>query len=269
MLPIARHATFLYAEQMHKLILLFLVLCPSAFATTIIPFEREISRIHKFAFTASNNETSDFFTNDYVGDEQENLYSRGFGLQNVGPNEIVTTSPVEVDFPFRIYTLISTDKSRLGTYLWITDYNGSGKVSDFFETMLVFLPRENQMYVEESGDQLLVTLTTGEEVVFSKNNITILEGILKEAPVDLNPNPGTRRHAQITYTGKGLIIRSDAKGADPRLVDHVKVIKSGLVPCRVPAKVFWTQEGFPEFKFVTDEEAYAAIAAHCGKNFLP
>jgi hypothetical protein len=253
---------------MNKFLLLSLLITTTSFAATIIPFEREISRLPRASFILSNNETSHYFTNEYLGDEDENLFFEGFGFQNNGPNEVVTTSPEGFDFPHRIFSFVSSDKSRRDNYLWVTDYNGSGRVSDYFETMLVFLPRENLIHVEESGDDILVTLNTGEEVFFSKEHKTMRSGVLAEAPMDMNPDRDLRKHAQINYSGKGIMIRSDARGADPRLVPNVQVIRKGLSPCKVPAKVFWTQEDFPKFKFVTDEEAYAVITKHCGAKFL-
>lgn len=251
-----------------KNLIFALLISHSSFAATIIPFEREISRIQEFSFMTSNNATSDFFFDDYVGDAQENLYFQGFSLQNLGPNEIVTTTPDGFDYPHRNFSFVSTDKSRRDTYLWLTDYNGSGRVSDFFETMLVFLPRENLMHIEENGENLFVTLTTGEEVVFSKTDKTIKSGVLAEATMDMNPDRDLRKHAQIKYSGKGLMIRSDSRGSDPTQVKNVQIIKGNLPPCTIPAKIFWSREDFPKFQFLTDEEAYTEISKYCGTEYI-
>ncbi len=253
---------------MKNLTLLLLLFTQSLMAGTIIPFERETTRISEFQFMTSNNDTSDLFTNDFVGDEQEVLYPNGFSFQNIGPNKIVTPAPTGFDFAHRNFSFTSPDNSRRDTHVWITDYIGSGRVSDYFETMLVFLPRENLMHVEERADDILVTLTTGEQVIYSKKHKTIQAGVLKEEVMDLNPDRNLRKHVQLTYSGKGLMIRSDARGADPRIVATVSIIKKGLSPCQAPAKLFWTQDDFPKFKFVTDEEAYTVIAKYCGTQFL-
>lgn len=251
-----------------KTLPLFLLFAFPSFAATIIPFERDISRVQKFSFSASSNATSSYFMDMFVGDEQETKYFQGYSMQNQGPNVVVTTTPADFNYAYRHFSFVTTDHSRRDNYLWITDYNGSGSISDLYETMLVFLPRENQMHVEENGDNLLVTLNTGEEVVFSKEQIMLTGGVLEEKPLDLNPDRTKRKFAQLSYHGKGLMIRSDARGADPRLAKVVQVTRKGHKSCTVAASEFWTQEGFPKFKYVTDEEAYEVIKQKCGQKFL-
>lgn len=251
------------------------VLCASFFlfsyvqASTIIPFERDISRLPEYHFIMSKNDISNFFTSLFVGDENENLYSHGFSFQNHGPNEIVTTSMTGFDYAYRDFSFITEDKSKRDTYLWVSDYAGTGSVSDFFESIIVFLPRENQMHIEETDSDLLVTLTTGEELLFSKKHKTIKSGVIKEGPLDYNPSRSARKHAQLTYSGKGLMIRVDSRGSDPRLGTTAQIVKEELPVCKIPSKTFWTQDGFPKFRFVSDEDAFAVISEHCGSSYLP
>lgn len=216
----------------------------------------------------SNNYDSEFYSNTYLGDEQENLFFQSFSLMNMGSNDIVPTTATGIDFAYRDYDFVTEDHSRRDTYLWITDYNGSGYLSDMMETVLVFLPRENQMHVEETETELLVTLTTGEEVVFSKTARTIKSGVLSEQKMDYNPTRSARKFAGVTYSGKGLVIRSDVRASDPRLTKNVQILKGNLKPCVVLAKHFWTEEGFPKFKFITDEEAYKKISELCGEEYI-
>lgn len=116
---------------------------------------------------------------------------------------------------------------------------------------------------------MLVTLSTGEEVSFFTKYKTLNGGVLEEGPLDLHPDRAQRKHAQITYSGKGIIIRSDSWGADPRLAKNVQVLKRGLPACKIAGEAFWTQDGFPKFKFIRDEDAYTVIADKCGKEYLP
>lgn len=238
-------------------------------AATIIPFERDVPRVDKYDYITSNNRESKHFRNMFGADDQGQLYYRGFGIQNLGPNHIVPTIPENLENPGRDYYFGTDDRARRDTYLWVTDYNGSGRISDFAETILFFLPRNNQFHVEEQNDSLSVTLSTGEEVSFFTKYKTLNGGVLEEAPLDLHPDRAQRKHAQINYSGKGTIIRSDAWGADPRLAKNVQVLKAGLPACRIAGNVFWTQEGFPKFKFTRDEDAYSVILAKCGKGYLP
>lgn len=235
----------------------------SSFAATIIPFEREVSRISIFSFMSSNNHSSLFYANSEVGDSEDNVFDYGFSFENHGPNSIVPTTPESIDFASRDFSFVTDDHAKRDNYLWVTDYNGSGSVSDRFETIFVFLPRQNQMHIEEFGDDLLVTLPTGEEVKFSKQDRTMTSGVLKEEALDLNPNRAQRKFAQMSYTGTGLMIRSDARAADPRLAKNVQIFRQRKATCTLPAALFWTQEGFPKFKYVSDEEAFKVIAEKC------
>lgn len=245
-----------------KILMLIFFVSFSALAATVIPFERDVPRLSQFSFMSSHNHDSLYYTTTQVGDAEGNLFSYGFNVQNIGPNEIVPTSPEGMDFASRDFSFVTDDGSRKENFLWVTDYNGSGSISDRFESMFIFFPRLNQMHIEEKEDVLLITLSTGEEVIFSKRDKTLVSGVLKEKPM-------AGKFAAVEYSGKGIVIRSDARASDPRLAKNVQVIKSGLKPCLVSASLFWTQEGFPKFKFVSDEDVYKMITQKCGSAFIP
>jgi hypothetical protein len=256
-----------YHFLMKKLLTLILSSFTS-FAATIVPFERDVTRIPRPTFLSSQYSDSGEFWKSFAGDEDDNLYYQGFSFQNSGPNKIVTTTPEGMDFPGRDFSFITDDHSRRDVYLWITDYNGSGYMSDLYETVLVFLPRNNQMHIEEIGEDFLITLPTSEEVTFSRKTRMITSGVLTEEALDFNPSRPDRKFAQVGYTGKGLVIRSDARASDPRLTKYSQVIKAGKKPCKVLSSLFWTKEGFPQFQFVSDDEVYSVISKHCGGDFL-
>lgn len=240
----------------------------SSLAATVIPFERDIGRLPRPYFMTSNNHQSAFYSNTFVGDENDNLFYYSFSLMNMGGNVIVPPIAQDIDFAYRNFDFITEDHSRRDTYLWITDYIGTGRISDMFETAMMFLPRETQPNVEETATELIVTLTTGEEVIFSKTSRMITSGVLQEKPVDFNPDRAERKFAGVTYTGKGLVIRSDVRASDPRLTKNVQILKKDMKPCELRAKLFWTEDGFPNFRFVTDEEAYKVIADNCGEAYV-
>lgn len=256
-------------ERILKSFILISLFCTSAFASVIIPFEREASRLASYTYMTSENQNSDFYSDDFIADAKDNLYKQGFTIENYGPNEIVKTTPQGVNYAKRKFSFMTEDGARRDTYLYMTDYNGSGKVSDYFESAIVFLPRENQMSIVEEEKYLLVTLTTGEEIKFYKREKTLNSEVLQELPLDVNENRDQRKFAQLSYSGKGIMIRSDAKGRDPRLSPSVLVIKAGQADCKIAGKVFWTQEDFPKFKFASDEAAYAVIKEKCGPAYIP
>ena len=251
-----------------KTLILSLLFSVSSFAGTIIPFERDVTRIPRASYMTSNNHQSAFYTETFLGDEEEKEYFYSFGIMNLGNNEIVPTTATDFDFAYRDFDFVTEDRSRRDTFIWITDYIGTGRVSDMFETAIFFLPRKTQMNIEETSEELIVTLVTGEEVVFSKEAKTIKSGVLSEKAMDFNPNRLERKFAGISYSGTGMMIRSDARASDPRLAKNVTITKSGLKDCVVAAKNFWTQEGFPKFQFITDEEAYKKVADLCGEDYI-
>lgn len=252
-----------------KIVLTTLMFTSLAFGATIVPFEREVPRVEKYSFLGSGSSESGNYFIEYAGDENDVEYSQGFGILNQGPNLIVPEQPYSMEMIQRSYSFVTNDGSQRENYIWVTDSNGSGRISDLFESVIVFLPRVGQMHIEENSDSLLVTLSTGEEVVFSSSHKAITGGVLSEAPVDLNPNRANRQFAGIKYSGKGIMIRSDSRAADPRLGKSLQVIKEGLKPCVLSKDSFWTQEGYPQFKFVKDEDAFQLIKDRCGAEYLP
>lgn len=248
--------------------LMVLAISPT-FAATYIPFERDLPRIEKCAFTASRNDESSFYRTLYCGAADETLYIKSRMIHNVGPNDIIDNIPEGFEYPNRSWEFVTGDSSRRDTWLWISDDPGTGRTSDFMESAVMLLPRTYRTHIAMSGDELVVTLTTGEVVRFHKKYKTITEGILREEPLDTNPDRDARNFARFTYEGSGVILRSNARGADPRLAKFVLVTRPGLPDCRVPASVFWTQEDWPKFRFVRDEDAYVAIITHCGSEYVP
>lgn len=237
-------------------------------ASATIPFERDITRLPQPEFLTSHSSASGYYFEDFAGDAEENLFYQGFSFMNMGPNDIVPTTPEGLDYPYRNFSFVTEDHARRDVYLWLTDYNGSGAISDMYETVMVFLPRKNQMSIEEKESDLIVTLTTGEEVIFSAQDKTIKSGVLTEEPLDFEADRSQRKFSRVHYQGSGIVIRSDLRANDPRLAKKSKIMRAGKTPCLVDAKVFWTQEDFPQFKFVDDEAAYATIAENCGRDFL-
>lgn len=230
-------------------------------------FQRDVPRISAYHFVMSK-QLDDHLVWKFGGDQDRNLYQRGFAITNFGPNHIITEPPIDfLNTPSREYFFLSDDFSKRDTYLWITDYNGSGRVSDFLETIMVFIPRMNPMMVQETEETLDVTIATGELVSFFKKYKTLDSPVMIEDPVDLNPDRTRRQNPPVHYHGSGLVIRSDAKGSDPRLVKSVKVMKSGYKSCTMEARLFWTQEEHPKFRYIDDQDVIKLIVKHCGKNF--
>jgi hypothetical protein len=117
-------------------------------------------------------------------------------------------------------------------------------------------------------------LPTGEQVEFDAKTREIVGGVLSETPVDLNPDRAARKFPGVSYLGKGLVVRADARGTDPRIA-KTAIITTGTPAsdcekgapcgqCQVPSKDLWHQNGAARFKFSTDQEFDRFLLSHCG-----
>jgi hypothetical protein len=100
----------------------------------------------------------------------------------------------------------------------------------------------------------------------------IVGGALVEEPVDLNPDHTARKFPGIGYSGKGIVVRADARGSDPRL-SAMATISNGSTQncandnckeCKVPTTDLWHPNGAVRFKFATDDEFERFLLNRCG-----
>ncbi len=188
-------------------------------------------------------------------------------LYNVDKNLFFTR-----DFQFRF-----DDRARQDIHLFVTDWAPSRdkqfRLSELMNSVLHFFPRKYIPAIALSGGRSVVTLPTGEGVEFDLRTREIMGGAFAEAPVDLNPDKSARRFAGIDYVGKGLIVRADARGTDPRLGTTATISSAPAADCagsgcrkicRVPSQELWEQKGAVHFKFSSDEDFDRYLAARCG-----
>jgi len=140
--------------------------------------------------------------------------------------------------------------------------------------LMHFFPRRYLPAIVNAGENHIVTLPTGEEVRFDAVTKEIRGGVFTESPVDLSPDRTDRMYPTVTYQGQGVLVRADARGADPRL-GTTATISAGTPPsscdkpsgcrqCEVPSKELWEQVGAVRFKFQTDPEFDRYLTARCG-----
>jgi hypothetical protein len=202
----------------------------------------------------------------------------GFEFSNHGGNRIlphrhdVSRNQLYTrDFQFRF-----DDRARQDVHLSITDWVASRdkqfRLSELMNSVMLFFPRNYLPAVVTIGDRNILTLPTGEEVLFNAATHEVSGGVFSEAPVDLNPDKSLRQFPAIRYTGKGVMIRADARGSDPRLGTVAKVTTGSPAPdcedkdcnqCEVPAKEIWAQSGAARFKFAQDQELHKYLLSRC------
>lgn len=202
----------------------------------------------------------------------------GFEFSNRGGNPILPPRyDIEKNLFFtRDFQFRFDDRARQDIHLFIADWSPSRdrqfRLSELMNSVIHFFPRNYVPAIVNSGERTLVKLPTGEEVEFNADTYEVLGGVFAEAPVDLNPDRAVRKFAGIHYTGRGVVVRADARGADPRL--GTTAIISAASPecagvecnnqCRVPSKELWEQNGAVRFRFSTDEEFDRYLLARCG-----
>lgn len=197
--------------------------------------------------------------------EEEELRYTGFEFSSIGPNAIAGSPLDPAEKVERKWHFATEDNSRREAYLWITDDAGSGKLSQLMESLIVLVPRKMKPSVEVVGDELQVTLPTGEKVIYDKETRIIKGGVLKEGKVDLNPDRFSRKFAPIAYEGKGISIRVDKRGEDPRLLGVNATISQNGKSCKVPVTELWTSS--PDFKYSDDAKLVEFLNRKCANKF--
>ena len=177
------------------------------------------------------------------------------------------------DFQFRF-----DDRARQDIHLAITDWGPSSdrqfRLSELMNSVLHFFPRNYLPAITGLGGRYIVTLPTGELVQFDALTHEILSGVLSEAPVDLTPNRAARKFPRVSYSGKGVVVRANARGADPRIGTMATITTGSPAAdcakgkkcdrCQVPSRELWTQNGAVRFKFSTDADFDRYLRARCG-----
>ena len=204
----------------------------------------------------------------------------GFEFSNHGGNLILAPrrDAAKNQFFTRDFQFRFDERARQDIHLMISDWVPSRdrvfRLSELMNSLLHFFPRSYLPAIASAGDRHIVTLPTGEEVEFNAVTKEIIAGVLTESPVDLSPDRNGRKYPGVTYLGQGVVVRADARGADPRLSTSA-IINTGTPPpscdkpggcyqCEVPSKELWDQSGAVRFKFRTDQEFDRYLTARCG-----
>ena len=204
----------------------------------------------------------------------------GFEFSNRGGNRIL---PYRYDiekslFFTRDFQFRFDDRARQDIHLFMSDWvpsrNRQFRLSEIVNSAMYFFPRNYLPAIASTGERFIVTLPTGEKVEFDAKTHEVLGGVFSEAPVDLHPDKTARKFPGIDYIGKGVVVRADSRGTDPRLGTMAMIITRSPAPdcqegtacnqCQVPTKELWDQKGAVRFKFSTDEELDHYMISRCG-----
>jgi hypothetical protein len=187
---------------------------------------------------------------------------------DIGKNLLFTR-----DFQFRF-----DDRARQDIQLFISDWAPSRdkqfRLSGLMNSVLHFFPRNYLPAILGSDARYVVTLPTGEQVEFDAKTREILGGVFSETAVDLNPDRAARKFPGVNYVGKGVVVRANARGTDPRIGNRATITTgtpasdcdkgAACSQCEVPSKELWHQNGAVRFRFSTDQEFDRYLSSRCG-----
>jgi hypothetical protein len=200
----------------------------------------------------------------------------GFEFSNRGGNRILPehhdigkNQHFTRDFQFRF-----DDRARQDIHFSVTDWVSSRdrqfRLSELMNSIFLFFPRLFVPAIAAVNANSVVTLPTGEKVEFDAKTHEIVSGVFAEAPVALN----TPQFPAVEYLGKGVMVRVNSRGNDPRIATIATITNGSPDPhciqgprcnrCQVPAKELWEQKGAARFKFSSDEEFDRYLRARCG-----
>lgn len=162
--------------------------------------------------------------------------------------------------PGRLIEFWSRDNSLNETYLYLNDTAGGPDSHDMKSAMIV-LPRKVIPSVKVNGNDVEVTMATGEKVVFDKRTSAIKSGALREGPSDLTTDRFRRQPANVQYSGTGISVRLNHRYLDPFLSGETAEIKQGSKTCRVPRNVLFDTAG--KLKSQSDVQFVRAINQSC------
>lgn len=205
------------------------------------------------------------FDQMYFKDRADTAYDLGVSLTMRGPNQFAPM--VEGQPTTRLWNFISEDNAINATYINITDQPTPGTLSHLMETNIVLIPRKEKPRAETKGDEIHVTLPTGELVIFDAKTKLIKRGAFKEEAIDTAPNRFQRKFTT-SYAGDGISIRTDRRGNDPRIGAGVVNISQKGKTCSLPKSEIWGGSvDNPQFNFADDNKLVVFLNSKCGSKF--
>ena len=206
--------------------------------------------------------------------------SEGIAFENFGYNSIVD-SKRHPDSQ-RSFHFDYTEQAKQNLSMEVFDAPNSS-VSHTMHSLFWFFPRKNMFIAEEVGNVTQMTIPTGEKIIFQTESKEIVEGVFEEGPIDYSKDRAKRNYPDLKYTGRGVLLRVNARGQSPQLGEFEKtkidmefgvkgsaevLIINGTTGqrCRRPKSDFWEPIDVSpiEFKFPTDEEFDIYLRNFCG-----
>lgn len=156
-------------------------------------------------------------------------------FQNVNPYGTMTK-------PLRQIDVQSNNHALNETFLYLHDMS-QGPDSHDVKSMMFILPRKSPPSVTTLGNEVHLTLSTGEKVIFDKVSSAIVGGALKEGPPDFNLDRFKRKPANVQYTGSGISIRLNHRFETPTVAAESADVVQGSRSCKIPRGQLFNASG--------------------------
>lgn len=188
----------------------------------------------------------------------------GFKSKNRHPYTSKVSSPYRRGKVLRTVDMISRNEALNETYLHVIDFAG-GPDSHDPKSVIYLFPRVEIPSISQSGDQIQLTLPTGEMAYIDADTGAITGGALKEGPLDLNRNYKNRRSPNVHYTGDYVSVRLTHSYEEPTIAGRTATVSQKENTCELPRSTLFGRNG----KLLTksDEEFLAVINAECQERF--
>jgi len=203
--------------------------------------------------------------------------SEEFSFVNVGPNKIIKGLNASRTFNFEY-----PEHARQNIAMQIDDAPNES-ISHTMHSIFMFFPRSQLPLLEQLKKTMEVTLPNGEKMIFDKDSKEIIGGVFQEGALDNISDRTKRQYPDLRYSGRGVVLRVNARGQSPQLNEYEKekidmefgskgsaevLIINGTTgeKCRRPKIDFWdTLDVAPiEFKFATDDAFEIYLQNNCG-----
>ncbi len=209
----------------------------------------------------------------------------GFELLNGAKNRV---NPRTAEYGSeRSYSFHFPLRHAQNMHISITENAGiSGSMShDLLESTIILLPRKviPSMEALQIGERAIrrIQLPTSETIDVDAGTGEIIDGVITEAPMDMNPSRHARRFAGLTYNGRGLMIRVDRRAGTPEHIytqsfnQNERIREATLThrgrTCYVPKDLIWANATNPDLGayvlHATDQEFLEKVVnPKCGWN---
>ncbi|MFL5784565.1 MAG: hypothetical protein ACJ76H_08160, partial [Bacteriovoracaceae bacterium] len=162
--------------------------------------------------------------------------------------------------PKRNFEMVSINNAFNETYLYFEEAAG-GPDSHNVKSYMFVIPRKTVPSVRTEGNNLILTLPTGETVTMDKNSRAILGGALTEGPIEMSTDRFKRKPPNINYSGSGISIRLDHRFEHPLIGCETATVKQGNRTCTIKRTAILDENG--KMKTSSDADLLSVLNRNC------